>query len=52
MNSKVIGADVYKDSKEVKSNIEVVISFEHVFNDNDLIYQPLNVCSGAKVCKT
>ena len=35
VNSKVIGADVYKNSKEVKSNIEVIISFKHVFNGND-----------------
>ena len=35
VNSKVIGADVYKDSKEVRSNVEVVISFQHVFNGND-----------------
>lgn len=35
VNSKVIGADVYQNSREVKSNVEVVISFKHVFNGND-----------------
>jgi len=35
VNSKVIGADVYKNSKEVKTNVDVVIIFEHVFKGND-----------------